>query len=92
MRRQSIATRKYLDRFAKDNPQEYEEFKRKRKISSAVSALRLYATESELNEVQKNISTVQQFLKDNSNLSKDELKKLRLQTFKKKRGRPKQDK
>lgn len=92
MRKQSIATRKYLDKFARDNPQEYEEFKRKRKISSAVSALRLYATESELNEVQKNISTVQQFLKDNSNLSKDELKKLRLQTFKKKRGRPKQEK
>lgn len=90
MKKQSIANRKSLDKLARNNPAKFEETKRKQKVSSAVSALRLYATETELQQTQRDLLKVQNFLKDHSNLSKEELKKLRLERFKKKRGRPKQ--
>ena len=92
MKKQSIANRKSLDKLFKDNPAKFEETKRRQRISSAVSALRLYATEVELQQTQRDLLKVQNFLKNNSNLSGNELKKLRLQTFKKKRGRPKREK
>lgn len=90
MRKQSIANRKSLDKLFKDNPAKFEEIKRKQKVSSAVSALRLHATETELKQAQQDLLKIQNFLEDHSNLSKEELKKLRLERFKKKRGRPKQ--
>lgn len=92
MKKQSIANRKTLDKIEKEDPERFEEIKRARKIRSAISALRLYANENELKETISNANQVLNFLKNNSNLSGNELKKLRLQTFKKKRGRPKQDK
>ena len=92
MKKQSIANRKTLDKIEKEDPKRFEEIKRVRKIRSAISALRLYANENELKETISNANQVLNFLKNNSNLSGNELKKLRLQTFKKKRGRPKREK
>lgn len=92
MKKQSIANRKSLDKLFKDNPAKFEETKRRQRISSAVSALRLYATEAELQQTQRDLLKVQNFLKDHSYLSKEEIKKIRFERFKKKRGRPKQDK
>ena len=92
MKKKSIAIRKPLDKIEKEDPERFEEIKRARKIRSAISALRLYANETELKETISNANQVLNFLKNNSNLSGNELKKLRLQTFKKKRGRPKREK
>lgn len=89
MKKQSIANRKSLDKIKNEDPKKYDELNRLKKIRSATSSLRLYATKEELKRISGDIKEVNEFLENHSNLSKEELKKLRFERFKKKRGRPK---
>lgn len=53
MRKQSITTRRYLDRLAKNDPEKYEEKKRRNRFYSARSFIRLHAKQNELEELLK---------------------------------------
>lgn len=59
MRKQSIATRKYLERVEKNDPKRYEEIKRRKKFSAAKSFIKLHARPPELVELDQLIKEKQ---------------------------------
>ena len=90
MKKQSIANRNSLEKLKQENPEKFEDRKRARRVSSALSVLRLNADINELKTAKKEIDSVMTFLANNSNKSKTELKALRAEEFGRKPGRPRQ--
>lgn len=90
MKKQSIANRNSLNKIKEENPEKFEDIKRARRVSSALSVLRLNATKKELQKAKSEIEIVLEFLSQHSDKTPKELKELRAQTFGRKPGRPKQ--
>lgn len=59
MKKQSIANRKTLEKIKKEDPERYEEIKRKKKFSAAKSFIRLHAKPPELVELSELIKEKQ---------------------------------